>query len=359
MGIKNLHTFLKKHCPSVYKTVPISKYKNKTLAIDLSIYVFKYKIVFSQRWLDAFLNLIAVFLENDIDLIIVYDTMAPPEKEMERKIRSEARAKLRMKLEIIKYNWEIMRCELPEIIDKMPMTDDIIFQHFLNKHLYPISKSQIEAEIKKIENSLVYIEEKEFNLTRDLFTACGVNFLNSEGEAESTCSALNQEGKVYGIITDDTDVLAYGNTRMIYKIDFETKSCIEINHVDILKEISFSKEMFLDFCIMCGTDYNKTIPRIGIEKSFKLIQDFLCIENLETHFPLIKFDVLNYRRIRQLFHYSFIHPPLIHYNIFNADKLREFCYLNNCQFNIDRIIFQKYLKDKKLKDKNVQKLQGL
>lgn len=347
MGIKNLHTFLKKHCLSVYKTYPLSRYKDKTLAIDLSIYLFKYKIIYNHRWLDAFLHLITVFLKNQIRLIVVYDTTAPPEKELERKLRSAARAKLRIKLENIKQNWEVIRHELPEVIDIMPLTDDIMFQHFLNKQVYPVSQLQIEDEIKKMENSLVFIGEKEFELTKELFSVCGIDYLYAEGEAESTCSVLNQTNNVFGIITDDTDVLAYGNTRMIYKIDLEAMTCIEIDHTDILTEISFSKEMFLDFCIMCGTDYNKTIPRIGIEKSFKLMKEFSTIENLETNFPHLQIDLLNYKRIRQIFNYQFHIPPILRSNSLDIEKLQEFCFMNNCQFNIQRIIDQNDLKSVK------------
>lgn len=340
MGIKNLHTFLKKHCLSVYKTYPLSRYKDKTLAIDLSIYLFKYRIVYNSKWLDAFLNMINVFLESGIRLIVVYDTTAPPEKELERKMRSAARAKLRIKLENIKTNWEIIKHELPEIIENMPLTDDIMFQHFMNKHVYPISQSQIEEEIKKMENSLVFIGEKEYELTKELFKTCGIDYLYAEGEAESACSVLNQTNQVFGIITDDTDVLAYGGTRLIYKIDLENKTCIEVDHADILNAISFTREMFLDFCIMCGTDYNKTIPRIGIEKSFKLIKEFSTIENLEIHFPNLQIDLLNHKRIREIFNYHFIKQPTIQTNHLDKERLKEFCFINNCQFNICHIIEQ-------------------
>ena len=347
MGIKNLHTFLKKHCLSVYKTYPLSRYKDKTLAIDLSIYLFKYKIIYNNRWLDAFLNMISVFLENGIRLIVVYDTTAPPEKELERKMRSAARAKLRIKLENIKTNWEMIRHELPDVIETMPLTDDIMFQHFMNKYVYPVQQSQIEEEIKKMENSLVFIGEKEFELTKELFQMCGINYLYAEGEAESTCSVLNQTDMVFGIITDDTDVLAYGGTRLIYKIDLENKTCIEIDHADILSQIEFTREMFLDFCIMCGTDYNKTIPRIGIEKSYKLIKEFSTIENLENHFPHLQFDLLNHKRIREIFNYYFIQPPSIQYNHLNSDRLKEFCFINNCMFDIRSIVHQKLPADDK------------
>ena len=47
---------------------------------------------------------------------------------------------------------------------------------------------------------------------------------------------------------------------------------------------------------MCGTDYNKNIFRIGVEKSYKFISNYHNIENV----PL-DVSILNHVKVRKLF----------------------------------------------------------
>ena len=48
MGIKNLNKFLKKHCPDVFVESDLSNYAYKKIAIDISLYIFKYKAIFRE-----------------------------------------------------------------------------------------------------------------------------------------------------------------------------------------------------------------------------------------------------------------------------------------------------------------------
>ncbi|NBV29444.1 hypothetical protein EBS02_10630, partial [bacterium] len=95
MGIKSLHTFLKKHCPYIYEKVPLDEYAYQKVAVDTAIYICKFKTIYGKRWLDAFLLLISVLRKNDIHPLFVFDTSFPPEKAAEKKSRQIAREKNR------------------------------------------------------------------------------------------------------------------------------------------------------------------------------------------------------------------------------------------------------------------------
>ena len=58
MGIKNLHKFLRRHCPEIYVKKSLREYAYQKIAIDISVYLFTYKIIFGDQWLDAFIKLI-------------------------------------------------------------------------------------------------------------------------------------------------------------------------------------------------------------------------------------------------------------------------------------------------------------
>ena len=94
MGIKNLHSFLRSKCPEIYKTVHLSEFSYRKIAIDISLYMFKYKTIFGDKWLDAFIKLIACLRKNEIHCVFIYDNGAPPEKMSEREERANKKQKL-------------------------------------------------------------------------------------------------------------------------------------------------------------------------------------------------------------------------------------------------------------------------
>jgi 5'-3' exonuclease len=47
---------------------------------------------------------------------------------------------------------------------------------------------------------------------------------------------------------------------------------MEIHLDDILNGLEWSRESFLDFCILCGTDYNESLKGVGPVGAFKAIQ---------------------------------------------------------------------------------------
>ena len=62
------------------------------------------------------------------------------------------------------------------------------------------------------------------------------------------------------IITEDSDLLAFGAKRILYKLDFTTLNGMEIELDNIKLDKSagfdwFSHNMFLSACIMAGCDY--------------------------------------------------------------------------------------------------------
>jgi len=68
----------------------------------------------------------------------------------------------------------------------------------------------------------------------------------------------------------------------------------------VLEVFNMTKEQFLDFCIMCGTDYNKNIFRVGPSKAYKLLLEHKSIEGIGQN-TVLDISVLNHVRGRELF----------------------------------------------------------
>ncbi|MEX0598735.1 MAG: hypothetical protein WD512_19785, partial [Candidatus Paceibacterota bacterium] len=103
------------------------------------------------------------------------------------------------------------------------------------------------------------------------------------------------------VFTRDTDVLACSVSIMITEINVLTKTATIINVDNILSTLSLSESQMLDFCILCGTDYNPNINKIGPVGALKLIQKHENLETIERLETKIDTSVLNYVVTRKLF----------------------------------------------------------
>ena len=302
MGIKSsFNSFLRDTCPDVFEQIHISEYSFKKVAIDISLYLHKYKAVCGDRWLSAFINLISSLRRNEIHCVFIFDGKAPVEKLGEQEKRRDTRDKLDHKL-----------YELEEALDDYNKTG-IVAKCIID--LYSKSKSPkrllgnrpggvdmlwVEKKIQQRRGQLYDVSPKDFEDARELFTILKVPFYTAPGEAEKMCSAMCISGFVSAVLSEDTDVMAYGAPIFLTKIDTSSDTCVRITNSRLIESLSLNKKKFLDLCIMCGTDYNPNISKIGSKTAYKKVLQHGGIDeiSLETSLDI---SVLNHVRVRELF----------------------------------------------------------
>lgn len=305
MGIHNLNKFLRNNCPNIYEEIHISEYSFKKVAIDISLYLCKFKTICGDKWLSAFLNLISCLRKNEVHCVFIYDSGAPPEKEAERKERLSHRIKLEEKV-----------YKLEEALEKFYLTnelDNLLINTYnkQSKKMTPLNlmcnraKNEINIEvikdtIKKMRGQILDIKPEDFQKTKELFDILKVPYFNAPLEAETMCADLCKRGLVDAALSEDTDVLAYAAPIFLSKINTTNGTCTKINYNKMLENLKISSDTFLDLCIMCGTDYNKNIYKIGPEKAYKYLQKYENIENIESNTKL-DIKILNHKRGRELF----------------------------------------------------------
>ena len=338
MGIKNLHSFLRSKCPEIYTTVHLSDFSYKKIAIDISLYMFKYKTIFGDKWLDAFIKLIACLRKNEIHCVFIYDNGAPPEKISEREERANKKQKLIDKIKKISNNIELyfQTGETSELLfdiyyKNQPIKLTRLLTPRRNEKSFDISV--VEKYLEKVKKQVVNIDYSDFPLTRKLFDIIGVPYFNAILEAETTCSHLCLSDVVDGVLSEDTDVLAYGTPLFLTKINTSAETCVIVKIKDILESLELTYNQFRDLCIMCGCDYNKNIPRVGSQTAYKLLKEYGSIDNLPEKFDI---SILNHNRSRELFtldnklkwNIPFCKEP-------DWKELKLFLFKNNSRINIE------------------------
>jgi 5'-3' exonuclease len=302
MGIKSsFNNFLRETCPDIFEPVHISEYSFMKVAIDISLYMHKFKAVCGDRWLSAFINLISSLRRNEIHCVFIFDGSAPPEKSGEQAKRRDSRDKLDHQL-----------YELEEALDEYNKTGIVkkclidIYnkrrspKRLLVKNSEKVDMVWIEKKIEQRRNQLYSVSAEDFEHAKELFRILKVPYYTAPGEAEKMCTAICIAGFVSAVLSEDTDVLAYGSPIFLTKIDTGSDTCVRITHSNVLKDLELSKEQFLDLCIMCGTDYNPNIPKIGSKTAYKLIAEHKSIDNILSD-TSIDVSILNHIRVRHLF----------------------------------------------------------
>lgn len=300
MGIKSLSKYLNEKYPDVFELIHISEYHFKKVAIDTSLYMCNYKALYGEDgWIGAFVKLVACLRSNEIHPVFIYDSGCPPEKLEERKIRADNRAKTLEKIQNLENaidnylnNGEIEDILL-EFQEKRKISPPKLLRQKLNIKV-------IQYYVEKMRKQAFTISREDFALTRKLFNILQVPYLYADMEAETLCSDLCIQGKVDAVLSEDTDVLAYGAPVFLTKINTANSTCYRINYNKLLEYTGLDHNQFLDFCIMCGTDYNKNIYKVGPAKSLSLISQHGTIENIRDSTSL-DISVLNHVRVRELF----------------------------------------------------------
>ena len=348
MGIKNLHPFLRKICPQVYREMPLSAFRFCKIAVDTSIYVCKFKTGHGKYWLDALLQFIVVLRENDIHPVFVFDSCYPMEKQEEKANRVAQRQRQRQRLQDLETLWEGVKQKLcpSDVTCTLPPLLLEIYQKALSDQHPDYGKPPVIAlmdqEMERQRNALLSVRTEDFDAVRELLDILGVTHCPAIGEAEGTCAALVQAQVVDAALSEDTDTLAYGCPLFLHKLDTTNAKVTAIRYSEVLTCLRMTSAQFLDFCIMCGTDYNRNIPKIGPEKSYRLLQKFESLENLQFHCHHIDVSGLLFPRVRELFTLHF--PPeeprwkyMRCTGFPDTVKLSNFCFQHDLRTDLQRV----------------------
>ena len=100
MGINGLFPFLRQVAPDLIVTVPLKSFSGSKIAIDTSIYMYKFMALHKTKgthWLDLFINLIQILQKNNVRPIFIFDGKASSNKDDVRAERRLIQQKIGLK----------------------------------------------------------------------------------------------------------------------------------------------------------------------------------------------------------------------------------------------------------------------
>lgn len=83
----------------------------------------------------------------------------------------------------------------------------------------------------------------------------GIPYVFSPGEAEAQCSFLEMMGLVDGVISNDSDVFAFGGKTVFKDFFVDNQYIQEYRMEDLEKEKGLTRERIIEFALLRGCDY--------------------------------------------------------------------------------------------------------
>ena len=244
MGIQYLNRILRTYASSGIREIPLRSLKGKTLAIDTSIYLYRYQA--EDALIENMYLMISLFRHHDITPVFVFDGEPPAEKRelLEERKRDKEEAKKR---------W----LELEEELNTTSKDDEKV--------------SEIIEEMDKEKKKFVKISWKDINDVKELMKAYGVNIIEAEGEADQVCAKLVQKKIVDGCLSEDMDMFVYGCNKVYRYLSLLNSTVVQYDLRKILESLNLTIDEFKQICILSGTDYNVHLDeQINIYGALKL-----------------------------------------------------------------------------------------
>ncbi|NWU29834.1 EXO1 Exonuclease, partial [Dyaphorophyia castanea] len=243
MGIQGLLQFIKEAAEPSH----VKKYKGLTVAVDTYCWLHKGAYACAEKlargeptdlYVAFCMKLVHMLLSFGIKPILVFDGCTLPSKKEVEKARREKR-----QANLLKGKQLLQEGRLSEARECFGRSVNIT--HAMAHEVIKAARAQ------------------------------GVDCIVAPYEADAQLAYLNKTGMVQAIITEDSDLLAFGCKKVFLKID-KFGNGLEIDQARLgnCKQLGnvFTEEKFRYMCILSGCDYLPSIHGIGLAKACKLLK---------------------------------------------------------------------------------------
>ena len=237
MGIKHLNKFLRVECAKSITCVDMKELTNKTIVIDISIYMYKYHA--DGTLIENIYLMLSLFKYYNIVPIFVFDGKPPDEK----------RALLKQRY-MDKVLAEAEYGRLKMLLDQATM-------------LTSADKNDVVSEMALLKRKTIYLTKKQIANVKALISAFGATYYDAPNEADELCALLVIKNKAWACLSEDMDMFVYGVPRVIRYFSLLNHTIVLYNTSSILQELNMTQTEFRELCVLSGTDYNLTNRSVG------------------------------------------------------------------------------------------------
>jgi flap endonuclease-1 len=280
MGIRMLNKFLQDKCKTSISHVHLSKLSGKKIAVDISIYL--YKFLGDNALLENLYLMISIFRENNIIPIFVFDGKPPAEKNdtiaFRKKTKTNARDEYyRLKQILDDIDSDVVGSDCDSANDNGNRTTVELDEE--TRVQIPSNRADICTMMDKLKKKFVILKSDHIQNAKMLLQAYGMTYIESPGEADMLCAKLVSKNIVYACLSEDTDMFVYGCSRVLRYLSLTASSVILYDFREIIKTLDMTTYEFRQLCIIYGCDYlpkneNQNYKNMTIFHSYKMFKNY-------------------------------------------------------------------------------------
>jgi len=250
MGIKNLNRFIRDNCSTEsIKCVPVSYLSGKKIAVDISIYI--YKFVGDDCLIENMYLMLSIFKHYNVIPIFVFDGKPPTEKK-----------ELLIKRKKDKKYAENEYNKLKENLNSGDIDDD--------------EKQEIITTMDLLKKQFVYIQKDQINMIKEMISSYGMTYYEAKGEADELCALLVVKKIVWGCLSEDMDMFVYGCSKVLRYFSLLNHTLVLYDTKKIVEDLNLTQKDFREICVLSGTDYNiqNNTESMTLHKVLKLYKKY-------------------------------------------------------------------------------------
>jgi hypothetical protein len=230
MGIKDLNRFLKDHASGAIQLTNMSDLYGKTISVDISIYM--YRFASDNLLIENMYLMLSIFKHYNMMPIFVFDGKPPPEK-------SDILQKRKQDKSVAEKEY----VELKQVFEN-------------NVNMNENEKCKLWNEIECLKKKTTSITKSDVEIVKKLIVAYGYSYCDAVCEADEVCAFLNTTNKVWGCLSEDTDMFVYGCKRVLRYLSLTNHTVVVYEMNRILEILGITQEELRAICVLSGTDYN-------------------------------------------------------------------------------------------------------
>lgn len=273
MGIQGLNLFLSKQIPEINNTVNLSRFSNKKIGIDTSIYLYKFKYN-HRNFIEGFLKQIYRLKINNITPIYIFDGKPPKEKTPIIQLRKK------------KQNVHLIQ------LKQLEKTKESC------KNLFEIVI--INTQIENLKKKMIKITSEDIELLKRCLALCGIMYIQSESESDFLFGSLYKHNYIDMVISEDNDIIVNSNTILIKYLNIYSNTVKIYDKTVILKKLGLTNKQWIHFCILMGCDYFKRIS-YSPEKIYHFIKTYHIDDLLTTVISLDEKRIRSFKKSETIF----------------------------------------------------------
>ena len=274
MGIKDLTVFILENAPDAINYTTLDKFCNKKVAIDVSIFLYKFKYK-GDKIIYKILEQINRLRLHNITPIYIFDGKPTYHKQDVINDRKE------IKIDNLK-----RLSELQSKLSELSANNSAGDTNSKNREI-----EILKRDIDKLNNKVICVTKEDIINLKLFLNTMEIPYLQAEGEADFLCSKLCEQRVVDMVISEDMDLLTSGTTILLRNFNINSNKIISYSLQPILNILNLSFEKWVELCILFGCDYLKRIRGIGPKCSYKFVSN-----NINKDFKEIMVQIKNSKK---------------------------------------------------------------